>query len=112
MGEVELRHRSNSGIVNQAFDITDEYEMGVTTSTKASEGADQLVSQESSTEGAVSWRTYQRYCKAAGGYIIILITLRNAVVMIGSMAFGNLWHFFTQGHVALDMFSLNNKSFI
>ncbi|XP_054625875.1 ATP-binding cassette sub-family C member 12 isoform X3 [Dunckerocampus dactyliophorus] len=99
MREVELRHRSNSGIVNQAFDIADEDEMGVITSTKASEGADQLVSQESSTEGAVSWRTYRHYCKAAGGYIIILITLLNVVVMIGSTAFCNWWlsHWLGQG---------------
>nr|XP_057944786.1 ATP-binding cassette sub-family C member 12 isoform X2 [Doryrhamphus excisus]XP_057944787.1 ATP-binding cassette sub-family C member 12 isoform X2 [Doryrhamphus excisus] len=91
MVEAEPRHRSSSGIVNQAFDMADEDEMGFLTSTKASEGADQLVSQESSSEGGVSWRTYQRYCKAAGGYITVLVTLLNVVVMVGSTAFCNWW---------------------
>lgn len=30
---------------------------------------DQLVSQESSTQGAISWKVYQQYCQAAGGLI-------------------------------------------
>lgn len=29
---------------------------------------DQLVTQEVSLEGSVSWRTYHEYCKAAGGF--------------------------------------------
>uniref|UniRef100_A0AAQ5ZNC7 ATP-binding cassette, sub-family C (CFTR/MRP), member 12 n=1 Tax=Amphiprion ocellaris TaxID=80972 RepID=A0AAQ5ZNC7_AMPOC len=52
---------------------------------------DQLVSQELSTEGAVSWRIYQQYCKAAGGYIVTFLTILNIVLMIGSTAFSNWW---------------------
>ncbi|XP_061819637.1 ATP-binding cassette sub-family C member 12-like [Nerophis lumbriciformis] len=86
----ELRDRSNSGIVNQAFDMADEDVAGVVTNTK-SEDADQLVSQETSSEGSVSWRTYRSYCKAAGGYIITFLTFLNVVLMIGSTAFCNWW---------------------
>ncbi|KAI3377629.1 hypothetical protein L3Q82_008789, partial [Scortum barcoo] len=71
--EVELRDRADSGIVNPA------------------PVEDQLVSQESSTEGAVSWRVYHQYCQAAGGYIIIFLTILNIVMMIGSTAFSNWW---------------------
>uniref|UniRef100_A0AAQ4P4I1 ATP-binding cassette sub-family C member 5 n=1 Tax=Gasterosteus aculeatus aculeatus TaxID=481459 RepID=A0AAQ4P4I1_GASAC len=52
---------------------------------------DQLVSQEVVTEGAVSWRIYRQYCKAAGGYIASLLTLLSIVLMIGSTALTNWW---------------------
>lgn len=35
----------------------------------AVKAGDQLVSQESSSEGSVSWRVYHQYCQAAGGLI-------------------------------------------
>ncbi|XP_061926630.1 ATP-binding cassette sub-family C member 12-like [Entelurus aequoreus] len=90
--EAELRDRSNSGIVNQAFDMADEdVAAAVVTNTKSAEDADQLVCQETSSEGAVSWRTYRSYCKAAGGYIITFLTFLNVVLMIGSTAFCNWW---------------------
>uniref|UniRef100_A0AAQ5X0B9 ATP-binding cassette, sub-family C (CFTR/MRP), member 12 n=1 Tax=Amphiprion ocellaris TaxID=80972 RepID=A0AAQ5X0B9_AMPOC len=62
--------------------------------------SDQLVSQELSTEGAVSWRVYQQYCKAAGGYIVTFLTILNMVLMIGSTAFSNWWlsHWLGQGN--------------
>ncbi|XP_061621095.1 ATP-binding cassette sub-family C member 12 isoform X3 [Phyllopteryx taeniolatus] len=95
--EAELREPPNSGIVNPAFDLTDEDEVEGITSQKLCqristvEGANQLVSKESSTEGPVSWRTYRQYCKAAGGYIIIFLNFLNVVLMIGSTAFCNWW---------------------
>uniref|UniRef100_A0A7N8XYV2 ATP-binding cassette, sub-family C (CFTR/MRP), member 12 n=1 Tax=Mastacembelus armatus TaxID=205130 RepID=A0A7N8XYV2_9TELE len=52
---------------------------------------DQLVSQESSTEGSVSWRVYHHYCQAAGGYIITFLALLNIFLLIGSTAFSNWW---------------------
>uniref|UniRef100_A0A671TJS5 ATP binding cassette subfamily C member 12 n=1 Tax=Sparus aurata TaxID=8175 RepID=A0A671TJS5_SPAAU len=52
---------------------------------------DQLVSKESTTEGAVSWRVYHRYCQAAGGYFINFLVILNIVLMIGSTAFSNWW---------------------
>uniref|UniRef100_A0A8C2ZSC9 ATP binding cassette subfamily C member 12 n=1 Tax=Cyclopterus lumpus TaxID=8103 RepID=A0A8C2ZSC9_CYCLU len=58
---------------------------------------DQLVSQESSTEGAISWRVYHQYIKAAGGYIVSFLTVLNIVLMIGSTAFSNWWLSFWLG---------------
>ncbi|XP_015230667.1 PREDICTED: multidrug resistance-associated protein 9 [Cyprinodon variegatus] len=52
---------------------------------------DQLVSQEASTEGSVSWRVYHQYCQAVGGYIIAFLTVLTIVLMIGSTAFSNWW---------------------
>ncbi|XP_044057052.1 ATP-binding cassette sub-family C member 12 isoform X2 [Siniperca chuatsi] len=93
--EVELRDRTDGGIVNPAFDLSDEKDDGTTADQKC---GDQLVSQESSTEGAVSWRVYQQYCQAAGGYIITFLTILNIVLMIGSTAFSNWWLSFWLGN--------------
>uniref|UniRef100_A0AAX7VHZ3 ATP-binding cassette, sub-family C (CFTR/MRP), member 12 n=1 Tax=Astatotilapia calliptera TaxID=8154 RepID=A0AAX7VHZ3_ASTCA len=68
---------------------------------------DQLVHQESSTEGAVSLRTYHRYCQAAGGYILVFLTVLNIVLMIGSTAFSNWWLSFWLGK---DILSVLSKS--
>ncbi|XP_035537849.1 multidrug resistance-associated protein 9 [Morone saxatilis] len=94
--EVELRDRADSGIVNPAFDISDEKDDGVTADRKSAVG-DQLVSQETSTEGSVSWRVYHQYCQAAGGYFITFLTILNIVLMIGSTAFSNWWLSFWLG---------------
>uniref|UniRef100_A0A8C2ZRL1 ATP binding cassette subfamily C member 12 n=1 Tax=Cyclopterus lumpus TaxID=8103 RepID=A0A8C2ZRL1_CYCLU len=61
---------------------------------------DQLVSQESSTEGAISWRVYHQYIKAAGGYIVSFLTVLNIVLMIGSTAFSNWWLSFWLGNIS------------
>uniref|UniRef100_A0A8C6M2D8 ATP binding cassette subfamily C member 12 n=1 Tax=Nothobranchius furzeri TaxID=105023 RepID=A0A8C6M2D8_NOTFU len=65
----------------------------------AAKSGDQLVSQESSTEGSVSWRVYHHYCKAAGGYIVTFLTILNIVLMMGSTAFSSWWlsHWLEQG---------------
>ncbi|KAM9409966.1 LOW QUALITY PROTEIN: ATP-binding cassette sub-family C member 12 [Pholidichthys leucotaenia] len=91
--EVELRHRADSGIVNPAYDFSDETDdvAAVDSQNTAANNGDQLVSEESSTEGAVSWRAYHHYCQAAGGYIIVFLTLLNIVLMIGSTAFSSWW---------------------
>nr|XP_061796519.1 ATP-binding cassette sub-family C member 12-like [Nerophis lumbriciformis] len=89
--EVEFRERANSGIINPAFEITDEEEVGGITSQQSVKSGDQLVSEETYTEGAVSWRTYRQYCKAAGGYIITFLNFLNVMLMIGSTAFCNWW---------------------
>uniref|UniRef100_A0AAX7UKZ4 ATP-binding cassette sub-family C member 5 n=1 Tax=Astatotilapia calliptera TaxID=8154 RepID=A0AAX7UKZ4_ASTCA len=73
-----------------AFDMSDEKDHETTSD-------DQLVHQESSTEGAVSLRTYHRYCQAAGGYILVFLTVLNIVLMIGSTAFSNWWLSFWLG---------------
>uniref|UniRef100_A0A667YWU7 ATP binding cassette subfamily C member 12 n=1 Tax=Myripristis murdjan TaxID=586833 RepID=A0A667YWU7_9TELE len=60
----------------------------------------QLVSQESSSEGAVTWRTYHQYCQAAGGYFISFLTLVIIVLLVGTTAFSNWWlsYWLDQGH--------------
>ncbi|XP_069030712.1 ATP-binding cassette sub-family C member 12 [Embiotoca jacksoni] len=89
--EVDLRHRANSGTVNPAFDMSDEKDDGMTADQISVKAGDQLVSQESSTEGAVSCGVYHQYCLAAGGYFIIFLTILNIVLLIGSTAFSNWW---------------------
>ncbi|KAL7406371.1 hypothetical protein ABVT39_018840 [Epinephelus coioides] len=88
--DVELRDGTDSGIVNPGFDMSDEQNDGTTADQKSAVG-DQLVSQEATAEGVISWRVYQRYCKAAGGYIVTALTLLNIVLMIGSTAISSWW---------------------
>uniref|UniRef100_A0A669DGN0 ATP-binding cassette sub-family C member 5 n=1 Tax=Oreochromis niloticus TaxID=8128 RepID=A0A669DGN0_ORENI len=73
-----------------AFDMSDEKDHETTSD-------DQLVREESFTEGAVSLRTYHRYCQAAGGYILVFLAVLNIVLMIGSTAFSNWWLSFWLG---------------
>uniref|UniRef100_A0A8D0D9C1 ATP binding cassette subfamily C member 12 n=1 Tax=Sander lucioperca TaxID=283035 RepID=A0A8D0D9C1_SANLU len=79
-----------------AFDMSDEQDDG-TTADQKSAVSDQLVSQESTTEGSISWRVYHQYCKAAGGYIVCFLTILNIFLMIGSTAFSNWWLSFWLG---------------
>ncbi|XP_034535630.1 multidrug resistance-associated protein 9-like [Notolabrus celidotus] len=86
--ELEIRDGNDSGIVNLGFDMSEEKDDERTTDEQT---GGQLVSQESATDGAVSWRVYQLYCKAAGGYIITSLIILNIVLMIGTTAFSNWW---------------------
>uniref|UniRef100_A0A9J7Y8K9 ATP-binding cassette sub-family C member 5 n=1 Tax=Cyprinus carpio carpio TaxID=630221 RepID=A0A9J7Y8K9_CYPCA len=52
---------------------------------------DQLVTQEVSLEGSVTWRTYHQYCKAAGGYILLLFVILLFTLLVGSTAFSSWW---------------------
>ncbi|XP_034727072.1 multidrug resistance-associated protein 9 [Etheostoma cragini] len=94
--DVGLREGPDSGVVNPAFDMSDEKDDG-TTADQKSVVSDQLVSLETTTEGAISWRVYHQYCKAAGGYIICFLAILNVVLMIGSTAFTNWWLSFWLG---------------
>ncbi|XP_075955733.1 ATP-binding cassette sub-family C member 12-like [Anarhichas minor] len=94
--DIELRESTDSGLVNPAFDMSLEMDDGMTTNQR-SPVDDQLVSQESTTEGVVSWRVYQQYCKAAGGYTVSFLTILNYFLMIGSTAFSNWWLSFWLG---------------
>uniref|UniRef100_A0A668AHI6 ATP-binding cassette sub-family C member 5 n=1 Tax=Myripristis murdjan TaxID=586833 RepID=A0A668AHI6_9TELE len=60
----------------------------------------QLVSQETSREGAVALRTYNQYCQAAGGYTIVFITLLIYTVLLGTTTFSSWWlsYWLEQGH--------------
>ncbi|KAK9542217.1 hypothetical protein VZT92_000096 [Zoarces viviparus] len=88
--EMERRQSTGGGLVNPAFDMSDEKDDGMTTNQR-SPVDDQLVSQESTTQGGVSWRVYQQYCKAAGGYTVSFLTFLNLVLMIGTTSFSNWW---------------------
>ncbi|XP_031731713.1 multidrug resistance-associated protein 9-like [Anarrhichthys ocellatus] len=94
--DIELRESTDSGLVNPAFDMSLEMDNGMTTNQRSPVN-DQLVSQESTTEGVVSWRVYQQYCKAAGGYTVSFLTILNYFLMIGSTAFSNWWLSFWLG---------------
>uniref|UniRef100_A0A669CI97 ATP binding cassette subfamily C member 12 n=1 Tax=Oreochromis niloticus TaxID=8128 RepID=A0A669CI97_ORENI len=81
-----------------AFDMSDEKDHETTAEQKPPvKSDDQLVREESFTEGAVSLRTYHRYCQAAGGYILVFLAVLNIVLMIGSTAFSNWWLSFWLG---------------
>ncbi|XP_020512546.2 ATP-binding cassette sub-family C member 12 isoform X1 [Labrus bergylta] len=89
--EMEMRDRADSGIVNldsASLSYENDY---ASIADQISSAGDQLVSEESSSKGAVSWRVYHEYCKAAGGYIATLVAVMNIVLLIGSTAFSNWW---------------------
>ncbi|XP_070815026.1 ATP-binding cassette sub-family C member 12 [Chaetodon trifascialis] len=94
--EVELRDLGDIGIVNPAFDMSDERNDQITAD-QISTVSDQLVSQETSTEGAISWRVYHQYILAVGGYIIAFFTMLNIILLVGSTAFSNWWLSFWLG---------------
>ncbi|XP_030620675.1 multidrug resistance-associated protein 9 isoform X2 [Chanos chanos] len=79
-----------NGIDNQAFDMSDE-KTGSDDLPKEKESRNQLVTQEVSQEGSVTWRTYHQYCKAAGGYFLLSLVMLIFVLMVGSTAFSNWW---------------------
>uniref|UniRef100_I3J4R6 ATP-binding cassette sub-family C member 5 n=1 Tax=Oreochromis niloticus TaxID=8128 RepID=I3J4R6_ORENI len=80
LNESELRPGEDVGMMNN----------GIKNMTVFTPG-DQLVSQESTTEGRVSWRTYQKYCLAAGGYIVSFFTVLNIFTIVGTTVFSNWW---------------------
>uniref|UniRef100_A0A8C2ZSW9 ATP-binding cassette sub-family C member 5 n=1 Tax=Cyclopterus lumpus TaxID=8103 RepID=A0A8C2ZSW9_CYCLU len=98
--DIEPRESPDRGLVNPGkpgkHNLSPFYNGCHFSSPSASLG-DQLVSQESSTEGAISWRVYHQYIKAAGGYIVSFLTVLNIVLMIGSTAFSNWWLSFWLG---------------
>ncbi|XP_076746739.1 ATP-binding cassette sub-family C member 12 isoform X5 [Maylandia zebra] len=76
--EIDLRHCASTGTENPA----------------AVPAGNQLVSQESSTKGAISWRTYCTYSQALGGYTVSFIILLNMFLLAGSTVFSNWWFSF------------------
>ncbi|XP_076594665.1 ATP-binding cassette sub-family C member 12 isoform X2 [Chaetodon auriga] len=96
MKEVELKDLGDIGIVNPAFDMSDERD-DQTAADQISTVSDQLVSQEASTEGAISWRVYHQYILALGGYFVAFLTILNVVLLVGSTAFSNWWLSFWLG---------------
>uniref|UniRef100_A0A668W2X7 ATP-binding cassette, sub-family C (CFTR/MRP), member 12 n=1 Tax=Oreochromis aureus TaxID=47969 RepID=A0A668W2X7_OREAU len=62
--------------------------------TSAVPAGSELVSQESSTNGAISWRTYRTYSQAVGGYTVSFFILLNVFLLAGSSVFSNWWFSF------------------
>ncbi|XP_059212614.1 ATP-binding cassette sub-family C member 12 isoform X2 [Centropristis striata] len=91
LGDTEIRDTTDNGLVNPAFDMSDEGDDGMTADQKSAVVGDQLVTEESTTEGSVPWRIYHQYIKAAGGYIVSFLTVLIVVGMIGSTAVSNWW---------------------
>uniref|UniRef100_A0A6Q2WQL3 ATP-binding cassette, sub-family C (CFTR/MRP), member 12 n=1 Tax=Esox lucius TaxID=8010 RepID=A0A6Q2WQL3_ESOLU len=73
------------------YSVNEKPETGVKTSVPREISEDQLVSQEASQEGSVTWRTYHRYCQAAGGYILISMIMILFICLVGTTAFSNWW---------------------
>ncbi|KAL1007722.1 hypothetical protein UPYG_G00090710 [Umbra pygmaea] len=87
----DLETKKDKGIENTAFDMSDE-KPEITDGKEPSKiKEDQLVAQESSQEGSVTWRTYHQYCKAAGGYIILCLIMVIFICLVGTTAFSNWW---------------------
>ncbi|XP_061101234.1 ATP-binding cassette sub-family C member 12-like [Conger conger] len=94
----ERRGNSFGGVENPAFDMSDEMDEPKGAN-DMKESNDQLVIQESSLEGSVTWRTYHQYCKAAGGYILALLISFIFILHVGTTAFSSWWlsYWFEQG---------------
>ncbi|KAI1889792.1 hypothetical protein AGOR_G00166580 [Albula goreensis] len=89
----EFKGNNTDGIENPAFDMSDENnEPNQETPVHGmKESKDQLVTQESTQEGSVTWRTYHQYCRAAGGYLLLLVIAWLFILLVGTTAFSNWW---------------------
>ncbi|XP_056268746.1 ATP-binding cassette sub-family C member 12-like [Pseudoliparis swirei] len=67
--DIKPRESPDRGLVNPAFDMSDEKDDEMTSDQRSSLG-DQLVSQESSTEGSISWRGPSKPPKTGGGFTV------------------------------------------
>ncbi|XP_028812284.1 multidrug resistance-associated protein 9 [Denticeps clupeoides] len=85
--------QESNGKINEAFEVSDE-DMSREGSQQISDKKDvnnQLVTKETTQDGAVTWRTYHQYCKAAGGYVLLLAVMLVFILMVGMTAFSNWW---------------------
>ncbi|XP_045564000.1 ATP-binding cassette sub-family C member 12 isoform X4 [Salmo salar] len=93
--EKDLDEHKGTGIENPAFDMSDENpdESGGSQSVShdVNVSKDQLVTQEGSQEGSVTWRTYHQYCKATGGYMLLSLIIIAFICLVGTTAFSNWW---------------------
>ncbi|XP_049450093.1 ATP-binding cassette sub-family C member 12-like [Epinephelus fuscoguttatus] len=95
--EEEIKRHMDGGIINPAFDASDE---DLDAPSADSKPADQLISQENSRDGLISWRTFHQYCKAAGGYCVCLLILLLFIVLMTNAALSYWWlsYWLHQGH--------------
>ncbi|XP_070761382.1 ATP-binding cassette sub-family C member 12-like [Enoplosus armatus] len=95
--KTELKDHMDGGIVNPAFNMLDENTDAPSADCKP---ADQLIDQENSGNGLVTWRTFQQYCHAAGGYCVSFCILLIFIVLITNTALSYWWlsYWLQQGH--------------
>uniref|UniRef100_UPI0037E9291E ATP-binding cassette sub-family C member 12-like n=1 Tax=Semicossyphus pulcher TaxID=241346 RepID=UPI0037E9291E len=94
---VELNGHMDGGIVNPAFQMSDENADALSPDCKP---ADQLIDQENSRNSLVTWRTFKQYCLAAGGYCVSFFILLLFIVLITNTALSYWWLSFwlSRGH--------------
>uniref|UniRef100_A0A671M1F4 ATP-binding cassette sub-family C member 5 n=1 Tax=Sinocyclocheilus anshuiensis TaxID=1608454 RepID=A0A671M1F4_9TELE len=82
-----------NGIENPAFDMSDEKHVTNELPKDSTEAKGQYMNifTEMSVEGSVTWRTYHQYCKAAGGYILLLFVILLFTLLVGLTAFSSWW---------------------
>ncbi|XP_041646070.1 ATP-binding cassette sub-family C member 12-like [Cheilinus undulatus] len=85
---VELNKYINGEMINPAFHISAE---STGTSSAYCTSADQLMDQKSSRKTSVTWRTFQQYCQAAGGYCVSLFILLIFILLMTNTAMCYWW---------------------
>ncbi|XP_062382896.1 ATP-binding cassette sub-family C member 12-like [Sardina pilchardus] len=91
--QTEQNKSTSNGEINPAFDMSDEVNEGEDAghTPDKTDSEHQLVKQEVSQEGSVTWRVYHQYCKAAGGYVLLSFIMLIFVLLVGTTAFSNWW---------------------
>ncbi|XP_074522437.1 ATP-binding cassette sub-family C member 12-like isoform X2 [Halichoeres trimaculatus] len=95
-------HRNRNGeIINPAFHISAHNKDTPPCDFKS----DQLIRQESSRNSFVTWRTFQQYCRAAGGYCVSFFILFIFILMSTNVAMSYWWLSFwlRHGHGAANV---------
>ncbi|XP_066494056.1 ATP-binding cassette sub-family C member 12-like [Tiliqua scincoides] len=84
----------DKGVDNPAFDMSNEAGHETTEdqdTEKSTAPANQLIQKEEKQEGSVTWKTYQTYIQASGGFLLWIFIVLLFILMIGSSAFSNWW---------------------
>ncbi|XP_062382172.1 ATP-binding cassette sub-family C member 12-like isoform X1 [Sardina pilchardus] len=91
--QTEQDKNTSNGEINPAFDMSDEVNEGEDAghTPDKTDSEHQLVKQEVTQKGSVTWRIYHQYCKAAGGYILLSFIMLIFVLLVGTTAFSNWW---------------------
>ncbi|KAI4890792.1 hypothetical protein NFI96_010580, partial [Prochilodus magdalenae] len=79
-----------NGIVNPAFDMSDE-KVKPDDSIKKAPESEGTADFKRKFHGHTTLRTYHSYCKAAGGYVLLFFIILIFVLMVGSITFSNWW---------------------
>ncbi|XP_039650096.1 multidrug resistance-associated protein 9-like [Perca fluviatilis] len=87
----KVNGHTNGGIVNPAFDMSDENTDALSSACKPAD--------QKSEASLITWRTFQQYCHAAGGLCVSFFTLLSFVVLTanGSLGYWGLSYWLQQG---------------